>query len=232
MDFESLGFENVTLSQKIAQAIADQIAEGKIKPGERLLEHELTAAFGTSRAPIREALYILEKEGIVERIPRRGVFVKRYSSRELFDLYDVVYRLEEIALQKVIQHASDEQLDELEKLIDQMALMVTGRNVKKFYSILEELHVKFFDLSNNLVLKELYLKINNQLRPFRYISLSYPSSLEHSLAEYREILNGLRKKDGNHVKTFLLKKEKRALTILENYAKEHGMVDDAHVVRS
>jgi DNA-binding GntR family transcriptional regulator len=208
-------FENITLSQKIAEAIALQIAEGKIKPGERLLENELTDIFGTSRAPIREALYILEKEGIVERLPRRGVFVKKHTKKELFDLYDAVYRLTEIALQKGMDIATEEQLANLKKLVSQMETNIQNRDVKKFFVLLRDLHIQFFDLSNNEVLKDLYLKLNNRLTPFRYISLSHPSSLEKSIAEYKEILKGLEEKDIERIVSNLRIKEQRALSVLE-----------------
>lgn len=210
-----IDFENITLSQKIAETIAVQIAEGKLKPGERLLENELTEVFGTSRAPIREALYILEKEDIVERIPRRGVFVKKHTKKELLDLYDAVYRLTEIALQKGMEQATEQQLQELQNLVNEMEATIQTREVKKCFGLLEELQKKFFDLSNNEVLKELYLKLNNRLIPFRYISLSHPSSLEKSVAEYKEIVGGLAEKSHERVIANLRIKEKRALSVLE-----------------
>ncbi len=213
-------FESTTLSQKIAQSIADKIAESSLKPGERLLENELTETFGTSRAPIREALYILEKDGLVERIPRRGVFVKEYNRKELFDLYEVVYRLEEIALVKVIERATDQDIEEVSTLIKRMSANVEGREIKNYFSLLEELHRLFFRLTDNDVLTEIYIKINKQLIPFRYMSLSYPNSLEHSISEYYEIVQGLQKRNSDEVIKALYKKEKRALSTLEKIVKD------------
>lgn len=170
--------EVMTLSQKIAQSIADQIVEGSIRPGERLFENKLTDKFGTSRVPIREALYILESDGIVERIQRHGVFVKEYNQKELLDLYDVVYRLEEFALKKAIVNASDEEIDRIFKLLEKMENLIKGREIKNYFPLMEELHQLIFILSKNEVLDDLYKKIYKQLRPFRYIALSYPKSLE------------------------------------------------------
>jgi DNA-binding GntR family transcriptional regulator len=210
-----VNFENITLSQQIAQAIAIQISEGKLKPGDRLLENELTEQFGTSRAPIREALYILERDGIVERIPRRGVFVKKYTKKELLDLYDIYYHLQEIALLKVMKNATEQQINHLNHLVAQLENTIGGREIKNYFNLLDDLQVYIFSLSNNEVLKDLYLKIKNQLTPFRYISLSHPSSLDHSTKEYKEILMGLAEKDIEKVNINLRKKEKRALSILE-----------------
>jgi DNA-binding GntR family transcriptional regulator len=215
-----MGFENITLSQRISGEIAMKISEGMIKPGERLLENDLLKQFGTSRAPIREALFILEKDGVVERIPRRGVFVKKRTKKELKDLYGTVYGLLEIALKKVIDLYSNKELDELCNLIEKMEDTIEEKKVKRCFELLEEFQLRLFEISNNLVLRDLYLKINTSLMSFRYISLSYPSSLERSVEEYREIVKGLEMKDIDKVLTSLKKKETRALSILEKIVED------------
>jgi DNA-binding GntR family transcriptional regulator len=215
LEDKMLDFENATLSQKIAESIAAQIAEGALKPGERLLENELTQLFGTSRAPVREALFLLEKSGIVERIPRRGVFVKKYSQKELNDLYDIVYRLTEIALEKAMEHSDDSEIEDLSSLVSQMEATIEKREVKKCFTLLQSLHLKFFDLSGSEILKELYANLNSRLAPFRYLSLSHPTSLERSVAEYKEIIMGLKAKDIAQIRSALAKKEHRALAVLE-----------------
>ncbi|CAM3710603.1 GntR family transcriptional regulator [Aeromicrobium ponti] len=212
-----MSFENTTLSQRISEEIAIKISEGALKPGDRLLELELTKEFGTSRAPIREALFILEKDGIVERVPRKGVFVKKRTKKELLDLYEVVYRLLEIALTKLMDSRTDEQLKKIENLIIKMEETLEGNKVKQCFDLLEELQKDFFVFSGNTVLEDLYMRINGQLIPFRYISLSYPTSMEHSIREYSEIMAGLKEKDLKNILDSLKRKEKRALAILEKF---------------
>jgi len=215
-----MSFENTTLSQRISEIIAIKISEGALKPGDRLLELELTEEFGTSRAPIREALFILEKDGIVERVPRKGVFVKKRTKKELLDLYEVVYRLLEIALAKLNDSCTDEQLEEIGNLIIKMGETLEGNKVKQCFDLLEELQKNLFIFSGNTVLEDLYMRINSQLIPFRYISLSYPTSMEHSIREYNEILNGLKEKNLNKIHESLKRKEKRALAILEKFVND------------
>ncbi|RCG27405.1 GntR family transcriptional regulator [Sphaerisporangium album] len=75
--------------------IRDEILSGALAPGERLIEEQLTQRFGTSRAPLREALRSLGQQGLVEHLPRRGVRVAELSSEdvdELFGLRDVLER--------------------------------------------------------------------------------------------------------------------------------------------
>lgn len=208
-------FEKSTLSQKIAAEISMRISEGMMKQGERLLENDLMESFGTSRAPIREALFILEKNGFAERIPRRGVFVKSYSKKELFDLYDTVYRLLEIVVKKIIQNTGENSLIQLDQLVQEMEHIIQGKKVKQYFQLIEQFQMELFDLTGNLVLKDLYLRIENQLTPFRYMSLTHSSSLEMSIEEYKEILVGLKEKDEMVALNGLHKKEMRALCILE-----------------
>lgn len=216
-------FEKSTLSQKIADEIAMRISKGIIQQGERLLENDLMDSFGTSRAPIREALFILEKNGFAERIPRRGVFVKSYSKKELFDLYDTVYRLLEIVVKKIIQNTAENNLTKLGELVKEMEQINQGKKVKLYFELIEQFQLELFDLTGNLVLKDLYMRIQNQLTPFRYMSLTHSSSLEMSIEEYIEILAGIKEKDEKVALNGLHKKEMRALCILEKVVEKKNI---------
>ncbi|WP_045522982.1 GntR family transcriptional regulator [Neobacillus niacini] len=216
-------FEKSTLSQKIADEIAMRISKGIIQQGERLLENDLMDSFGTSRAPIREALFILEKNGFAERIPRRGVFVKSYSKKELFDLYDTVYRLLEIVVKKIIQNTAENNLTKLSELVKEMEQINQGKKVKLYFELIEQFQLELFDLTGNLVLKDLYMRIQNQLTPFRYMSITHSSSLEMSIEEYIEILAGIKEKDEKVALNGLHKKEMRALSILEKVVEKKNI---------
>ncbi|MGW6434014.1 GntR family transcriptional regulator [Peribacillus butanolivorans] len=204
---------NRTLSQQIADSITMEIIDGKYKPGERLYEMKLTEHFGTSRAPIREALYILEKEGVVERSPRRGVFVKNYTFKELFDLYDVIYRLEEIALEKTCESISDSQVTYLKGLLGQMESEAEKKKIRNYFSLMEKLQISFFEVTGNEVLKEVYTNLITRITRLRFMSLSHPLSLEHSIEEYKDIVEGIIERNYDKVKFHLKRKETRALEI-------------------
>ncbi|NRF94373.1 GntR family transcriptional regulator [Paenibacillus frigoriresistens] len=222
---EIAGFENITLSQKIADSIALQIGEGVLVPGQRLLEQELTDHFGTSRAPIREALYILEREGIVERIPRRGVFVKKYTQKELTDLYDTIYRLEEIAFEKLLQHVQDKEIKEIIKIVERMEQETKSKHLKEYFDLVDEFHQKFFGLSGNEILKELFFMLIKRVKHLRYMSISYQSNIEFSLQEYKGIVVGLLNRDLQMIKRQLQLKEKRAVSVLAKIVVQEQLVD-------
>jgi DNA-binding GntR family transcriptional regulator len=79
--------------QSIAEQIAGQISlmleDGELKPGDRILEVELAQQFGVSRGPVREALHLLHKDGVIEMLPRRGAHVFQPTAGEVRDLYEI-----------------------------------------------------------------------------------------------------------------------------------------------
>lgn len=89
------GLESTSLVELTVRRLRGEILSGALAPGERLVEEQLTRRFGTSRAPLREALRLLGQQGLVEHLPRRGVRVCELSARdidELFSLRDVLER--------------------------------------------------------------------------------------------------------------------------------------------
>jgi DNA-binding GntR family transcriptional regulator len=91
------GLLRQTLSQQIRDALVSRIVSGEIEPGERLVETRIAATYGTSQAPVREALRELESMRMVETRPRRGTFVRHFVQQTLRESYVVRAALEETA---------------------------------------------------------------------------------------------------------------------------------------
>lgn len=95
----------LTLSEQLAQRIADDILTERIAPGARLKEVDLATRYGVSRASIREALRLLDKQGLVRIEPRRGARVTQLSADEVDDLYEIRASLLAIAARRVAARA-------------------------------------------------------------------------------------------------------------------------------
>src|ERR1700744_4068818 len=85
----------------------------------RLDERQLTAALGVSRTPIREALSLLEQEGFIRTIPRRGIYIVRKSKREIIEMIQMWAALESMAARLAPLHASDAEIAKLRHLFDE-----------------------------------------------------------------------------------------------------------------
>jgi DNA-binding GntR family transcriptional regulator len=92
------------LSMRIRNALLERIVGGHYRPGDRLVELQLAREFGSSQAPVREALHALEKAGLVTIRPRRGSFVNDYHARTQHELYYVRGALEEAAVRLAVAH--------------------------------------------------------------------------------------------------------------------------------
>src|SRR4051794_34451038 len=118
--FEPLDTES--LASRIADRIVDAVAAGTLAPGQRLVEAEIAAALGVSRMPLREALKLLEAQGILSVTPRRGSFVVPFDERRIGQICDARLALERLALRRAVPafRADPGLLAELDRLIGTM----------------------------------------------------------------------------------------------------------------
>lgn len=108
-----------SLAEQAAEAIVDGIASGALAPSQRLIEAELAAMLQISRVPLREALKILEAQGITASVLHRGSFIATFDDRHVAQICEARIALERIALRGAVEtyRRSPERLDQLEALI-------------------------------------------------------------------------------------------------------------------
>lgn len=105
------------LRDRVRDALRSRIGEGRLRPGDRLFEQDLAAEFGVSRVPVREAIRMLQSEGLVEVLPRRrGVFVRSLDRRQVEELFDVREALEGLAARLAAQLVAQQSAEAVERL--------------------------------------------------------------------------------------------------------------------
>jgi DNA-binding GntR family transcriptional regulator len=105
-----------SLVELAARRLRGEILSGALAPGERIVEEQLTRRFGTSRAPLREALRLLGQQGLVEHLPRRGVRVAELSARDMAELYGLRDVLEQFAVDLALGSGTPPEPDRLAAL--------------------------------------------------------------------------------------------------------------------
>ena len=108
------------LYAEVVEGIREMIIGGRLTPGARLVESELCEMFGISRTPFREALKLLESEGLVVLKPNRGATVSVMTEQEITDLFELVASLERSAVELAVQRMDDKALAKLRKQHDRM----------------------------------------------------------------------------------------------------------------
>ncbi len=96
----------LTVSEQIASRVGERILSGRLAPGVRIGEQELADEFKVSRGPVRDALRILEREGLATLLARRGAIVTDLSAQELSELLDIRAGLFEVAVRKLMAQPS------------------------------------------------------------------------------------------------------------------------------
>lgn len=108
------------LSDQVAAVVRSRIYKGELAPGDRITEMALAAEFNVSRAPVREALAVLQKEGMIEALPYRGAVVARLSDRDVEEIRELRIALEGLAARRAATLARSEVVRELRDAYSEM----------------------------------------------------------------------------------------------------------------
>lgn len=189
---EKIVNQKVTVEDIVEQVI-DMIHKGEFLPGMPLRETELCDRFGVSRTPVREALRLLQNNGVVEYIPRCGVQVVELTLDNLNYITDIRTVMESLSVQKAIEHITEHDIHVLREMNRKIG---ESTDTAEQSRLDEELHQYIAGKSGNPIifkfLKELHVRqALVQCRiPFR------PGRVVHSVQEHENIIQALEQKDG------------------------------------
>jgi len=188
------GFKSVTLVDQIAKALRDDILTGNLKGGDQLLEDKLKNEFGISRTPLREAFRVLEKEGLIEIMPRKGTFVKRISRQDIEENFPVRAILEGLAARLAYTNYTQQDIHEMEEIFDHMK---EAAQRKDFIDYLKH-HITFHEIFINASKNETLIALLHNLRMHtlwhRYTYHYYKEDFRNSLKIHRQIMDLFKKK--------------------------------------
>lgn len=102
--------KNKSMREKVYDTLKQMIIDGVIKPGERIIETEYSNKFQISRTPIREAIRMLELEGLVESQTTGGVIVKTLTREEISEIYKIRIALESLIIEEIIKKINNQDI--------------------------------------------------------------------------------------------------------------------------
>ncbi|WP_163970244.1 GntR family transcriptional regulator [Oceanobacillus halotolerans] len=180
-------FPDNSLSNQIAEKITHEIITGKLEPGEKIIESAYAEEFGTSRAPIRESLYLLATEGLIERIPRKGAVVKDYSEAEIYDICEVRMVLESLAMKRIKQNGVKHEVqNKMDDIVDKMEL--AKDDITEYTYLNQELHKCIIEMSGSNIISDMYWRLGRPLLTLQRISFLQEQYIEKSLEDHKEII--------------------------------------------
>jgi DNA-binding GntR family transcriptional regulator len=186
--------ENSGLRHEISDMLRDAIWNGRLRPGQRLNEQWLSTEMGVSRPPLREAIRVLEQEGLVVSIPRRGAFVRRLAGQDIYEIYVVRCALEGMAAELLVASGAAEDIAELEGMIDRVEAR-PGTDLRAKIDEDLQFHRRLVQLSGNGRLASMWEKQAGQLR--LALTLVDPSFFELDYVEltHRSVVDAIAVRD-------------------------------------
>jgi DNA-binding GntR family transcriptional regulator len=181
------------LADEVAERLRDAILHGQLAPEEPLREATLSELMGVSRGPIREALTILEREGLVVTTPTGRTYVARLSHEELDDVFSLRKALERLAVEYACVRATPEDLERVQAVVDDMANAAEQDLSAKRMA---ELDMRFHEAVYQAAHHQRLLDFWNTLRPQMYVFLLSRNAArddyrEQAVQGHQEILDAI-----------------------------------------
>ena len=161
----------------------------------RLDERQLSQDLGVSRTPIREALTVLEQEGFVRSVPRRGIFVIRKSKREIIELIQVWAALESMAARLAAERATDAELKGLRRIFAEFDTEEPTEHVHEYSEANIRFHQAIIRLGGCALIGEMTENLFLHMRAIRAVSVRQSDRALQSKADHERIIRALERRD-------------------------------------
>lgn len=184
------------IREQVAAILRDAIVNMELLPGQLLIERELCDMTAASRPSVREALRLLEAEGLVESQNGRGTIVAVASLELARHVYEVRAELEGLAAQRFVERANEEQLDELRAAVLEVSRAAEeGDNPSTILAAKNAVYEILFRGAANPILDQMLGTLQRRVTQLRSLTLAQPGRSEKSAAELRAILSAVEDRD-------------------------------------
>jgi DNA-binding GntR family transcriptional regulator len=187
--------ENATLTDTAAEAIRTAIINGALKPGARLSETFIANQMQLSRGPVREALRLLEKEGLVIRTPRKGSCVVTLTAGDIEELYSFRGLLEGFAIRRAMQYMGRDDIERFRTLVKRIKGALNTDDPRKENDLTLRFHREILVLSRHRRLLEAWTTIGHQVWLCSALASHMRLPLASSTLTHEDILEALQRGD-------------------------------------
>ncbi len=183
------------LREQVTDRVRQAILDLRLRPGERLIERELTESLGVSRATVREVIRQLAAEGLVTVVPQRGAEVTSLSASDAADIYEMRASLEALAVRRFVQRASEEQVRALREAVDEIARSAVSGEVHDHLGAKDRFYDVLMDGSASGPLQQTLAGLQARVRLLRATSLSAPGRPAEAAEELRAVVDAVEARD-------------------------------------
>jgi len=208
---------NVSFRDQAYAAIKQAIVDADIYSIDeeiRLDERHLSQSLGVSRTPIREAMTLLEQEGFLRTVPRRGIFVVRKTKREIVEMIEMWAAVESMAARLATVSASDEDIASLRHMFDEFVNSKPGEHIHEYSEANIAFHQAIIRLSGSHLMGKTIENLFLHVRAIRRLTISQKDRAARSIEDHMRIIEAI---------------ERRDTELAERLVREHSLALARHV---
>jgi DNA-binding GntR family transcriptional regulator len=185
------------------ELIREAIIDGRLEPGRRLKEEELARELGISRTPVREALLMLQAEGLVVAIPNRGAMVRVHTTEDLDDLYQLRALLEGYAARRAATRISEKELQQLNSSCDRFESLDPDEELRELVRENLLFHSSILDAAGSARLGSMVRRVIELPLVYKSYIWYSPDQKRISAHYHRQIVNALAARDSERVELIM-----------------------------
>lgn len=213
-------YQDNSLRGRVFRKLREDILSGVYEDQEELREITIGEELGVSRTPVREALRQLELEGLVTIIPNKGAYVTSITAKDVADIYHVRSMLEGLCARWATEHITEEQIGKLEEILVLSEFHVQRGNgdTAQVSELDGKFHQVLYEASDSRILEHVLSDFHKYVQMARKLSVKKKERAERSIAEHRDILEAIKRKDADRAERLA---NQHIMNVMENLHMEN-----------
>ena len=186
----------LSLSEQIAERLSQEILAGTYQPGQRILEQPIAERFEVSRGPVREALRLLQRDGVIEILPRRGAQVTLLTVKEVTDIFDIRGTLVGLCISLAMERLEPERWDQIKDWVECLGRLAREHgSAEEYLAISFRLSLFLGQSSGNERLYGLLRSLSRQTVRYSALGLGTPARRRRSARIWRDLFKAVLARD-------------------------------------
>lgn len=194
----------LSIADQIFEKLEQDILIGNYERGEILTESALSESLGVSRTPVREAIFRLEQEHLVELIPK-GIKVIGISFEDIKIIFDMRVRIEGLGARLAAENATDEQILKMKEYVDLQEFYFNKKDTENIKGMDTNFHKTLYEMTHSMHLYQTLYELHKKTLKYRGVSITRESRAALSVKEHRDIYNAIAKRDAEFAEALTVK---------------------------
>jgi DNA-binding GntR family transcriptional regulator len=191
------------LHDEVMSRLREMLIEGRIEPGAKLNERELSLRLQVSRTPLREAIKLLGAEGLVDLIPNRGAVAVKLTETDVLQAFEMLAGLEAMSGELAAQRIGAAQLAEIKALHYEMLACFERGDLSGYYRLNARIHSAINHAAGNPLLTKIYRESNSRVQSLRFRTNQDRAKWRQAVQEHEHLLQALEARDAAAMRRIL-----------------------------